>query len=140
MGSGFYITHRHTIFGRNPLDEGAARRRDLCQHTTTRGIRTRNPSKRVTSDPRLRRRSHRDRQEFSCDAMERGSLAVFRNLLRFSDKKLSALRIEPLFGCLLPDPSHWQPHSLSRRRLLEVPCYCDKERGVRAGGSLGGLC
>ena len=118
MRSGFYITHRHTILGRTPLDEGAARPRDLCQHTTTRGIRTRNSSKRVTSDPHRRRRGHRDRQECSCDAIKSGSLDAFRNLPRFNDEELSDLRIEPLFGCLPPDPSHWHPHCLSRGRLL----------------------
>ena len=39
-------------------------------------------------------------------------------MLRFSDEELSALRIEPLFGCLPADPTHRQPHSVSRRRLL----------------------
>jgi len=50
---GFTITDRHTTFGRNPLDEWSARRRDLYPTTATThkrqlcpgGIRTRNPNK-----------------------------------------------------------------------------------------------
>ena len=61
----FTITLRHTTLGRTPLDEWSARRRCLWQHTTltrdtfvSRGIQTRNPSKRATADTRLRLRGH----------------------------------------------------------------------------------
>ena len=63
-------THTHTL-GRSPLDEGSARRRktvsDSTQHFKKRdihalgGIRTLNPKKRVTADPRLIPHNHRDR-------------------------------------------------------------------------------
>jgi len=58
-----------STLGRNPLDEGSVRRRDiyLTAHTTfTRdrhqssgGIRTRKPGKRAAEDPRLRARGRR---------------------------------------------------------------------------------
>jgi hypothetical protein len=62
---GFAITFiEHTALGRIPLDEWSARRRDHCltTHNTPNrqpsmpigGIRTRNPKKWATSDPRLR--------------------------------------------------------------------------------------
>ena len=62
-------SHSDTPLCRTPLDEGSARRRDLCpttHNTTDRypcpgGIRTRNPSKRAAADPRLRPRGHWDR-------------------------------------------------------------------------------
>ena len=53
---GFEITLRHTTFGRTPLDEWSARRRDSYLHNTqnseetTGGIRTRNPRKRAAAD------------------------------------------------------------------------------------------
>jgi hypothetical protein len=56
-------THQtHTPYGRTPLDEGSARRRDLYMTTQTQetnihapgGIRTRNPSKRSAADLRLK--------------------------------------------------------------------------------------
>jgi hypothetical protein len=58
-------TQAHTTFGRIPLDEGSARRRDLYLTTQTLcktnihasgGIRTHDPSKRAAADPRLRQR------------------------------------------------------------------------------------
>jgi hypothetical protein len=62
-------THTHTLC-RTPLDEGSACRRDFYLATqkhsreTDRhapdGIPTRNPSKRLAADPRLRTRGHRD--------------------------------------------------------------------------------
>jgi hypothetical protein len=65
-------TLRHTTVGRTPLDEWSARRRDLylTTHNTHNietsmppgGIRTRNPSKRATADPRLRPHGQWDRQ------------------------------------------------------------------------------
>jgi len=112
MGSGFYITHRHTTFGGTPLDERSARRKDLWRYKITVGIRTRIPSKRVTSDPRHKPRDHRGRQECSCDAIKRGSLFEFHNMLRFSDEKLLVLRVQPMFGCLPADRTHWQPSCL----------------------------
>jgi hypothetical protein len=66
---GFTMTLRHTTFGRTPLDEWSARRRDFyvtTQHSQERdihvpgGIRTRNPSKRMVEGPRFRPRGHRD--------------------------------------------------------------------------------
>jgi hypothetical protein len=67
----FTIRLRPTTLGRTPLDEGSARRRDLylTTHNTHNrqtsmppgGIRTRNPSKRRATDPRLRPRGHVDR-------------------------------------------------------------------------------
>jgi len=70
----FTITHRHTTLDRTPLDEWSAPDEENCtwQHTTLTGdrnpcptgIRTRNPSKRVAADPRLRPRGHRDRLSF----------------------------------------------------------------------------
>jgi hypothetical protein len=62
-------THTHTL-GRTPMDEGPVRRRPLpdnTQHSQQTdihgpgGIQTRNPRKRAASEPRLRRRGHRDR-------------------------------------------------------------------------------
>jgi len=60
---------RHTILGRNSLEKRSARRRDfyLTTHNTHNihapgGIGTPNPSKQATADPRLRPRSHWDRQ------------------------------------------------------------------------------
>ena len=57
------ITPRHTTLGGTALDKWSARRRDLSltTHNTTdihapAGIRTHNPGKRVTTDPRLRSR------------------------------------------------------------------------------------
>jgi hypothetical protein len=70
------ITLRHTTLGRNPLVEWSACRsaplRDNTQRSqealihATGGIRTRNLSKPATVDPRLRRPSHWDRQNFLC--------------------------------------------------------------------------
>jgi len=64
------MTLKDTL-GRNPLEKGSARRRDFYGHNTQHsqekeihahgGIRTRNPSKRSATDPRLRPRGHRDR-------------------------------------------------------------------------------
>ena len=67
------LLHMFTLsytLGRNPLDEGSARHRDLylTAHSIYKrqssvhpsGIRTRNPSKRAVSDLRLRPRGHRD--------------------------------------------------------------------------------
>ena len=68
---GFTITPRHNTFGRTSLAEWSARRRDLYRTTHklktdrspyTRGIQTRIPSKRATTDPRLRPRDHCDKQ------------------------------------------------------------------------------
>jgi hypothetical protein len=65
------MTLRYVAFGRTPLDEGSARRRDLpdnTQHSQETdihafgGIRTRNPTKRTALDPRLRQRGHWDRR------------------------------------------------------------------------------
>jgi len=59
---GFTITLRCSTFGRTPLDDLSARRRDLylTTHNTTTdryrcpdGIRTRSPSKREAANPRL---------------------------------------------------------------------------------------
>ena len=78
VGHGFLIaevsrsqSNRRTTFGRNPLDDGSARRRDLlpvnAQHTqetvihAAGGIRTRNPSQRTAAASRLTPRGHRDR-------------------------------------------------------------------------------
>jgi len=67
---GFTITLRHTTVGRTPLDKWSDRRRDLyltkhnTQQTNIRdpgGIRTHNPSQRVSSDPPLTPRGHWDR-------------------------------------------------------------------------------
>ena len=72
VGNGLFIikgswSHSHAP----PLDEWSVRRRDLCltthsNHEETdihsRGIRTRNPSKRAAADPRLRPRGHWDRK------------------------------------------------------------------------------
>jgi len=59
-------THTHKVGILWTRDRPGA---DFWQHTTLTtdthafcGIRTRNPSKRETADPRLRSRSHRDRQ------------------------------------------------------------------------------
>jgi hypothetical protein len=71
----FLTLHDHTkgrtTVGRTPLEEWSARRRDLylthtqhSQHTNIHalgGIRTRNPSRRATADPRLRPLGHWDR-------------------------------------------------------------------------------
>jgi len=63
------LSDTHTL-GRAPLDERSVRRRDLyltkqCSQQTDihahGGIRTRNPSKRATTDPHLRPRGHRNR-------------------------------------------------------------------------------
>jgi hypothetical protein len=61
----------HNTVGRTPLDEWSARRKDLyltyTQHSQQTnihapgGIRTRNPSRRATADPRLRPLGHWDR-------------------------------------------------------------------------------
>ena len=69
---GFTVTLRHTTHGRTPLDELSARCRNLyltTQNTHKRQtshapgeIRTRNPTKRVTANPLLRRRGQWDRQ------------------------------------------------------------------------------
>ena len=69
---GFTITLRHTTFGRTPMDEWSARRRDLYLTTHNKhkrqtsvppgGIRTHNPNRRAAADPRLRPRGHCDRQ------------------------------------------------------------------------------
>ena len=63
---------RHNTVGRTPLNEWSARSRDLyltnTQHSQQTnihvlgGTRTRNPSKRVAADPRLRPLGHWDRQ------------------------------------------------------------------------------
>ena len=66
----FDHTQGHTTVCRTPLDEGSARRRDLyltTQHSQQTnihapgGIRTLNPSRRSTSDPRLRPLGHWNR-------------------------------------------------------------------------------
>jgi hypothetical protein len=67
----FNTSLRHTTLGWTPLDDWSARRRDLyltIHNTHNRQnfmppgeIRTRNPSKRVAADLRLRPRGHRDR-------------------------------------------------------------------------------
>jgi hypothetical protein len=65
-------TQTHTTVGRTPLDEGSARRRDLCltrqtpYKTNTHafgGIRTHDPIKRLAADLSLRPRGHWDRQQ-----------------------------------------------------------------------------
>jgi len=65
------IIHRHTTFGKTPLDEGSAHRRPLPDNTQQSqgteihepgGIRSRSPSRRAAADPRLRSRGHQDRQ------------------------------------------------------------------------------
>ena len=61
--------HRHTTFGKTPLDQWSARRRGFyltTQNTPKRHpcpgeIRTRNPSNETAAHPRLRPRGHRDR-------------------------------------------------------------------------------
>jgi len=67
---------KHTpTLGKTPLDEWTARHRDLYWRHTTRttnihapaGIRTRIPSKRTSTDPRLRLHGHRNRQEDICE-------------------------------------------------------------------------
>ena len=64
---------RHTTFGRTPLDEWSAQRRDLYQTTHNSqqtdihapgGIRIHNPSNRTAADLRLRRHGHCDRLFF----------------------------------------------------------------------------
>jgi len=68
-------TNTHTI-GRNPLDEGSARRRYIYLTTThntykrqnihaLNGFRTRNPSKQAAAGPRFRPRKHRDWSKIS---------------------------------------------------------------------------
>ena len=67
-------THTHTL-GRTSLDEGLARGTDLYLKAhnilneqnihASGGIRSRNPSKRVGADPRLRQREHWDRPVLS---------------------------------------------------------------------------
>jgi hypothetical protein len=61
-------TVKRTTLGRTPLDEWSARRRDLYLKKTQEtdinvpfGIRTRSPTKRAATDPRLRQRGHRGR-------------------------------------------------------------------------------
>ena len=65
-----YRSVKYTSLNKTPLDEWSARRRDLylkvhhLQDTDFHapgGIRARNPSKRVTIDPRRRPRGHRER-------------------------------------------------------------------------------
>jgi len=67
---GTSITLKHNALARTPLDEWSARRRDLYLTThishkrdihAPGRIRTRNPSKRATADPRLRPRGQLDR-------------------------------------------------------------------------------
>jgi hypothetical protein len=68
----FTITDTHTAFGRTPLDEGPARRRDLyltTQNTHKRqtsmppvGFKPHDPSKRAAEDPRLRPHGHWNRR------------------------------------------------------------------------------
>jgi len=69
-------THTHTL-GTTPLNEWTARHRDLYWRQTTRTtekhpcpceIRTRNPSKRASADPRLRLHGHQNRQEYICES------------------------------------------------------------------------
>ena len=65
---GFTITFRYTTLGRTSLDQWPAQHKDLCVITHNirkkqtfmppAGIRTWNPSKQVTADPRLRPRGH----------------------------------------------------------------------------------
>ena len=66
---GFTVTLGRITLGRTALDEWSARHRELylATHNTHKrqdirapGIRTRNSSKRVTADPHLRPRGHRD--------------------------------------------------------------------------------
>jgi hypothetical protein len=69
---GYMNAFRHTILGRNPLDKWSAlfvpNKTQHLHHTdfcTTSGTRTRNPSKRVTPDPRLKQRGHKYRHVWS---------------------------------------------------------------------------
>jgi hypothetical protein len=69
---GFTITLRHTTFGKTPLDEWPARRRDLYMTTPNTHkrrtymppavIRTLNPNKRAVACPHLGQRGHWNRQ------------------------------------------------------------------------------
>jgi hypothetical protein len=63
------VSQSHTTFGRTPLDEGLAGRRDLylTMHDTHERVTfmprqdsNHNPSKRAAADSRLRHRGHRD--------------------------------------------------------------------------------
>ena len=108
----FIITLRYATFGRSPLDEWSARRRDLklTKHNHKRqtsmppgGIRTHNPSKWAAADPRLRPCGQRDR------------LTV--NLVSF----YSSQNLAPSVYKLLWDPSHQFPYKEDDPDLLE--CY-----------------
>ena len=68
----YSMTHTRThTHGRIPLDEGSACRRDNTQHSqqidiyALGGIRTRNPSKRASADPRLRPCQNLDQLNFT---------------------------------------------------------------------------
>jgi hypothetical protein len=72
----FLLDHNqtHATVGRTPLDEGLARRRDLCLTTQTLtetnvhapgGIEAHDPSKRPAADVRLRLRGHWDQLLYS---------------------------------------------------------------------------
>ena len=69
---GYMNAFRDTILGRTPLDKWSAlfvpyktQRSHQTDSCTIGGTRTRNPSKRVTPDPRLRQRGHQDRHVWS---------------------------------------------------------------------------
>ena len=112
----FQITFRHVTVGRTPLDEGSAR---LSDNTQRAGFEPAIPASKWPQPHALDCATTGDRQESSYDAMENGSLVEFHNMLRFNDKELSALRIQPLFGCLyLLIPTYWRPYSPAGGRLL----------------------
>ena len=60
---GFTITLSNATLVRTPLDEWSVSRKYLyvTTHNTPGGIRTRNPNKRASPNPRLRQRGHWDR-------------------------------------------------------------------------------
>jgi len=87
-------TQRRTTFGRTPLDERSPRRRDLSLLDNTQqtdihapgGIRTHNPGRQATADPRPRPRGHWDQPTHQ------------NNLPQFSSSLHYEYKINPLQG------------------------------------------
>jgi hypothetical protein len=80
---GFTITLRHTTLGRIPLDGLLAvfLTTQRCQETDIHvpgGIRTRNPSKQVDADPRLRPRGHWDRPCLTLTKMYKSACDLYQ--------------------------------------------------------------
>jgi len=87
---GFMIILRHTKLSLTPLDERLARSRDHYltksdthkRHSCPRGIRSRNPSKRGATDPRLKPCGHRDR--LNCPVIRRHSVLINESVFKLT--------------------------------------------------------